>query len=156
MSSICILAPAIIASWPAISAAVVGAAASLGLTAVEEAKALSHHKVAPKRHSVEVELEDSEVVGETLSTREQMMFAKDDIQVRIYRDERGQCRVCVDSDIRSKEELRLFGEKVAGKITQIFVYNKVMTELKQRDFNILKNEMAQDETVHIHVRRSVD
>jgi hypothetical protein len=155
MSSICILAPTIIASWPAISAAVAGAAASLGLTAMNEAKSMSLVTVAPKKSTVEVELQDSEVVSETLSTKEEMVFQKDDIQVRVYRDERGQCRVCVDSDVRSKEELRLFGEKVAGKITQIFVYNKIMTELKGRDFSVLKNEMSQDETVHIHVRRSV-
>lgn len=154
MSAICVLAPTIIAGWPAISAAVTGAAAALGMTLTGEMK--DAVKVsAPSDVAADIPFENSEV-KEGLATGESISMTKGDIQVRVYRDERGQCRVCVDGKGRSKRELEAFGKEVVGRVTQMFVYNKVMTELKAKGFTIAQNEIDQNQTVHIHVQRSAD
>jgi len=151
MSGICILAPAVIAAWPAISAAVAGVAAALGMSVVKEGEE-EFRTHAAVENKVELSLENSEVVSETLVSGEEMVLVKGNIRVRVFRDERGQCGVCVEGVGRSKSELRAFGEEVAGKITQMFVYNKVMTEMKNKGFTVVKDEITADETVHIHVR----
>lgn len=156
MSSVCILVPTVIATWPVISAAVTGAAAALGMTLAREEHHNREIKASPKHQSVEIALNNSEVVEEGLFSGEEMVLEKGDMRVRVYRDERGECRVCVEGEGHSKEDLKFFGEQVAGKITQMFVYNKVMTELGSKGFSVVKNEMSEDQTVHLHVRRTVN
>ena len=158
MSAVCILAPTVIASWPAISAAVAGAATALGMSVAKEAKDINRQLsavTAQSTQSVEVELENSEVVSEGLVSGQEIVLVKGDLKIRVSRDERGRCCVCVDSETQSKSELRSIGEQVAGKITQIFVYNKVMTEMRNKGFTIVKDELAEDQSVHIQVRRQV-
>jgi hypothetical protein len=38
-------------------------------------------------------------------------------------------------------------------MTQCFVYNKVMTEMKAKGFQVVNEEIMGDESVRIHVRR---
>ncbi len=156
MSAICILVPTVVATWPVISAAVAGAAAALGMTLAREGAQLKEVVATPKHQSVEVALNNSEVVAEGLVSGEEMILEKGNMRARVYRDERGECRVCVEGEGYSKTELSAFGEQLAGKITQIFVYNKVMTELGNKGFVVVNNEMSEDQTVHLHVRRTVN
>jgi hypothetical protein len=160
MSAVFILTPTIIAAWPAISAAVAGAAAVLGFAVAREgARAYGEVKAGvmgslqEEQRSVEVAVENSEVLGEELATAQEIVLVRDDVRVRIGRDLRGAIRVCVDGKGRSREELQLVGERVVQKITQMYVYNKVMTELKNKGFTVVNEGVAEDETVHIHVRQ---
>ncbi len=156
MSAVCVLVPTIIGGWPAISAAAAGAAVALGLSTVREAEKILEETETKSKTSIDIALENSEVVGSSLTTGEEMVFTKGAILARVYRDERGECRVCVEGEGMSKEELKAFAETLAGKITQIFVYNKVMTELENKGFAVVKNELGEDQTVHLHVRRTVN
>ena len=156
MSAICVLVPTVVAVWPAISAAASGAATALGLTLVREVEKVLGETKTKTRTSVDVPLEESEVVGSALSTGEEMVFTKGTIRVRVYRDERGECRICVEGEeYHSKRELTALAERFAGKLTQIFVYNKVMSELENKGFAVVKNEVGEDQSVHLHVRRTV-
>ncbi len=152
MSCICILAPAMIGGWPAISAAAAGAAAILGLSVHSEA--MSEVEVAgTQRVAVELVVEQSQVVGEQLQAEEELILVKENMRVRIFRDARGKVGVCVEGVGRTTEELQAFGEEVIRKITQTFIYNKLMKELKDRDFTIVEQNVAEDEAIHLRVRR---
>ena len=152
MSAICVLTPVVIGGWPIISAAVAGAAAALGLSLRKESGAAKASSVENEER-VEVEVANSEIVAENLAAGEEMVLEQGGIRARVYRDERGRCAICVEGEGRTDQELRAFGEKLAGRITQMFVYNKVMTELKGRGFAIVDEKIDDDETVRLHVRR---
>ncbi len=156
MSTVVILTPIIISSWPAITAAVAGAAAGLGLMVKESVKEAVQEAEVEVEQSVEVELADSEVIAENLATSKEIVLTKADLKIRVGRDERGRCTVCATGKGRSKAELKQIAEDFAQKMTQCFVYNRVMSELKSRDFQVINEEVMEDESVRIHVRRWVD
>lgn len=155
MPGVCILAPAIVAGWPAISAAVAGAAAALGISVVQEGVEGAAQTVSARVQRVELTVEDCEVVGQSLATEEQAVLAKGDVRLRVFRDARGHCKVSVEGRGHSREELRAMGDEFVQRLTQMYVYNRVMTELKKRGFTVISEEVAGDESVHIHVRQHV-
>lgn len=155
MSAVCLLVPAVVAGWPAISAAAAGAAAMLGLHAVDEVKETIQARAQTKVENqvqVELELEHSAVVGEQVHGEQAIRMEANGMQVKVFRDERGQVRCCVSGAGRSKAELEQFGHTVMEKMTQVFVYNKLMTELKAKNFEVVGTNVAADQSVHIHVR----
>jgi rRNA-processing protein FCF1 len=156
MSAILILTPVIITSWPAITAAVAGAASAMGLvihqTVKEELKA--SQEVAEQ--SVEVELSESEILKEGIATDQEIVLHKGDIELRVKRDERGRCSVCAKGVGRSKIELKQIAEEFTQKLTQCFVYDKVMRELKNKQFQIVNEEVMNDESIRINIRRWAD
>jgi len=156
MSAVVILTPIVISSWPAITAAVAGAAAGLGMMVKETVKEAVEETEVNVEQSVEVELADSEVLAENLATNKEVVLTKADLQIRVGRDERGRCTVCATGKGRSKAELKQIAEDFAQKMTQCFVYNRVMSEVKSRNFQVVNEEVMEDESVRIHVRRWVD
>jgi len=156
MSTVVILTPIIISSWPAITAAVAGAAAGLGLMVKETVKeAVAETEVATEQ-TVEVELADSEVLADNLVTGKEIVLTKADLEIRVGRDERGRCTMCASGKGRSKVELKQIADDFAQKMTQCFVYNRVMSEVKSRNFQVVNEEVMEDQSVRIHVRRWVD
>lgn len=159
MSTTLIIAPIIIGSWPAISGAAVGAAAALGFALTKEAQALKaelHGESQVGCEEVEISMENSEIIKENLHAGQEMVFSKDNVTLRITRDERGRCVVCASGLGRTKTELETMAEQFSQKLTQCFTYNRVMTELKNKNFNVVNEEVMTDESVRIHVRRWVD
>ena len=65
---------------------------------------------------------------------------------------RGGLRVCMEGENRSKAELRKIGQELVDRVTQQYVYNRMVTELKQQHMNIVSEEVAEDRTVKIRVR----
>lgn len=155
MSAVLVLTPVVIGGWPAITAAVAGAATALGLvvskTAKEQVKAAVENQA--QAQAVEVELENSEVLAEQVATGEQIVLTKGTVELRVRRDERGRCSVCAMGIGHTKAELRQIADEFSQKMTQCFVYNRVMTELKSRGFQVVNEEQNEDETLRIHVRR---
>ncbi len=148
MSSVCVLTPIVVGSWPAISAAVLGAAGAMGF-----AVASADHdpvEVDPSRR-VETEVPNSEVLAETLSRGEKIRIVKGDITIEIGVDDRGKCTVCA-SGARSKADLRRIGEEVSGRIVQQFAYHKLVTELKSRGYQIAEESVTGDQSIQMRVR----
>jgi hypothetical protein len=163
MSAICILVPAVIAGWPVISAAAAGAAAALGLAVASEVGERTTTRTSSRvtakvagAMSVEIELDNSEVLAESVATDQQIVLMKGDIRIRVYRDERGMVRVSAEGLAHTRQELQDLCQQVVDKMTQIFVYNKVMTELKQKGFTVVEDQVSDDESVRISVRRTVN
>ena len=146
MGAILVLTPLVISAWPAIAAAVMGAAASMGFSVAAQSG-----KAAPQKRTVETELENSEIVAEELGRGQKMVIQRGDITIEIGQDLRGACTVCVHGT-QAESELRAIGEEVAGRIVQQFAYHKLMTELKHRHFNVADENVTQDGSIQVRVR----
>ncbi len=156
MGAVLILTPIIIGSWPAITAAAAGAAAALGLVVKESVQEALQETEVNVEQSVEVELAENEVLAENLATGKEIVFTKGTVELRVHRDERGRCSVCAKGAGHTKAELKQMAEQFSQRLTQCFVYNRVMSELKSRDFQVVNEEVMEDQSVRIHVRRWVD
>ena len=156
MSAVLVLTPIIIASWPTIAVAVAGAAAAMGLMVNESVKDVIKENPIEAEQSVEFELSNSEVLAESMTTDQEILLTKGTIELRVKRDERGRCIVCAKGIGHSKVELKKIAEEFTQKLTQCFVYDKVMRELKSKDFQVVNEEVSEDESIRIHVRRWVD
>ena len=157
MSTVLVLTPVIIGSWPAITAAVAGAAAALGFMtrqAVDEA--VKQNQQVETQQEVEVELEQSEVVATHMKAGQAIVLSKGNVEIRVRRDERGRCVVCAAGKGLTKAELKQIAEQFAQKVTQCFMYDKVMRELKAKNFNLVNEEVMADQSIRIHVRRYVE
>jgi hypothetical protein len=157
MSTVLVITPIVIGSWPAISAAAAGAAAALGFAIKNEVEAITAEmQETLEATQVEVPLAESEVVAENLRTGQDLILIRDNVTLRVHRDARGRCAVCAEGLGRSKGELRQMAEDFSHALAQHFTYNRVMQELKAKNFNVVNQEVNDDQSIHIHVRRWVD
>jgi len=157
MSTVIVLAPVIIGSWPTITAAVAGAAAAMGLIAAnkakQEVKAAAAVEAHAKVNQAEVVLAEDQEVAKNLAREEEMVLTKGDVTVRVRRDARGRCTVCAEAAGYSKAQLKAIAQEFTQHLTRCFVYNRVMSEVKMRGFQVVNEEQTEDETVRIHLRR---
>ncbi|MBE0534830.1 MAG: DUF1257 domain-containing protein [Phycisphaerae bacterium] len=156
MSTVLILTPIIIGSWPTITAAVMGAAAALGLAVTESVKESMVESAAEVEQEVEVQLAESQVLAQSMVTGKEIVLTRDNLELRVSRDERGRCVVCVKGKGYSKVELKQIADEFTTKLTQCYTYNRVMTELKAKSFQVVNEEVMDDQSVRINVRRWVD
>jgi ABC-type transporter MlaC component len=156
MSAILVLTPIVIGSWPVITAAVAGAAAAMGLVVSKSVKEIAKESQSNTEQNVEFELSDSKVLAESMATDQEIVLTKGSINLRVKRDERGRCSVCAKGVGHSETELKQIAEEFAQKLTQCFTYDKVVSELKNKEFQVVNEEVLEDESIRIHVRRWMD
>src|SRR4051812_27787683 len=154
MSSVVVITPLVIAGWPVISAAVTAAIASMGFSVVGAAAAPTAVGVAVKaegRNKVDIELDESEILASSVSN-EQIVVERDGVRATFSRDERGALKLCMEGESHSKSDLKRIGEDLVNRVTQQFVYHRVVSELKQRNMTIVDEQVGADRTVKIRVR----
>src|SRR5215212_1900282 len=153
MSSVVVVAPLIIAGWPVITAAVTAAVASMGFSVVTGAAATLPALPTTKiRNKAEIEVEDSEVLAETASLGGELVVERDGVRAVFSRDARGALKLCVEGEHLSKSELKKVGEELLGRVTQQYVYHRIVTELQERNMSIVDEQVEADHTVKIRVR----
>lgn len=151
MSTVIVITPIVIANWPAITAAVAAAVGTIGFTAIRESQ-VDGARNSRDATRAEIEVEDSEILQEAGGAGEEIVVEREGIVARFSRDARGALRVCVEGHGHSKAELKRIGEDLIGRVTQQYVYHRVVTELKQRNMAIVDEQLAEDRTVKIRVR----
>jgi hypothetical protein len=151
MSTVIVIAPIIIASWPAISAAVTAAVGTMGFVAARNSE-LQLQGHAQETSRAEIEVEDSEILADAAGSGEEIVVEREGIRARFSRDGRGTLRVCMEGSGHSKAELKRIGEELVGRVTQQYVYNRVITGLKERGMAVVDEQVAADRTVKIRVR----
>jgi len=154
MGTVIILTPVVIAAWPAIAAAVTAAAVGMGLAVKESAAESVTEKQPETTPAVEVEIEDSQILSQSLSRGKEMVLTKDGVELKISRDERGGIKVCAGGLGHTKAELEAIAEEFVKKTTQCYIYNRTVTELKSKKFQMVNEEVTEDGTIRIHVRHS--
>lgn len=154
MSTVFVVTPIVIAHWPVIAAAITAAVSSMGYALAREGVEGVRRSQITETNRAEIEVENSEILADTAGTDEELVVVKDGIKATFNRDARGQLRVCMEGKGFSKSELKRIGEELIGRVTQQYVYHRVVTELKQRQMSIVHEEVAADRTVRIRVRNS--
>ena len=152
MGAVSILAPVVIAAWPAFSAAVVAAAASLGYQVASEAKNQADAAAQKLAQPVRLEIERSEVVTDQLGRDQHMTVTRSGITVTFSRDARGRASLHVTGSGQSQEELRALGEELSQRVVQQYVYQKLMDEMRKRGFNVVEEEQNEDQSIRLKVR----
>ena len=150
MSTVFVITPIIIANWPVISAAILGAVGSLGYTAVAEVVQNNLHETGVTR--AEIDVAESEILQATEGLDQQIVVQRDGVRGVFSRDARGALRLCLEGHGYSKSQLQQIGEELIGRVTQQYVYHRVVTELQERNMAIVGEEVAADNTVKIRVR----
>lgn len=128
-------------------AAASAAAASMGLAAEEETAA----KTKVSGNSVALSLDNSEPIAADLSVGQQKTFHGNGVTVLFRLDGEGRSSVHV-SGHKSEEELRELGEALAKRIAQQYAYHRIVAEMRDRNMNIVEEEIEQDGTVRMRVR----
>jgi hypothetical protein len=149
MSAVVVVTPLVIGSWPVISAAVTAAVASMGFTQINSLKDFDEKRRVTKNRA-EIEVEDSEVFEGELG--QEIVVERDGVRAVFSRDARGGLKLCMEGEHLSKSELKRLGEELLGRVTQQFVYHKLVSELESQHMNIVEESVAEDRTIKIRVR----
>lgn len=160
MSVIFVVVPAVVVGWPILCGAVAAAAATLGYKALKTGQEIelgNNMKLDIERlpKGVTIPLEDSQVIGETMARESQFTIDRGDIAATFSRGADGRVCVHVAGENKTESELETLGQELVGRVTQQYAYNKVVTELKQQGFTVTSEEVANDQTIRIHVSKYV-
>ena len=150
MSTVIVLAPLIVAGWPAITAAVTAAVATMGFSMARAG--VANQQYASTESRTEIEVENSEVLQGAAGTGQEIVVERDSVRATFTRDPRGALKICMEGKGYSKSDLKKIGEELLGRVTQQYVYHRIVTELKDRNMSIVDEEVAKDRTVKIRVR----
>ena len=153
MGAVSILTPIVIVAWPAFSAAVVAAATSLGYqvaSAASQKPAAIAEKEQTKR--VQLEIEQSELVMDQLGRDQQISVTRDEVTVTFSRDTRGRASLCVTGIGQTEDALRALGEEMGKRVVQQYVYEKLMNEIRARQFVVVEEEVDENHAIRLKVR----
>ncbi len=145
-----IMLPAAAVAWPSVLAAAATAATTLGFTMA--ARELTAAGSAQTGTEVALDAASCEEVAQGVAVGESLVLTKDDVTITIFRNNRNGVSVKVHGHSHSKAELTAMGNEMIGKINQQYAYNRIVTELKQRNFNLVDQEVEEDGTVRLKVR----
>ncbi len=149
MSTVVVLAPLIITNWPVITTAVTAAVATMGFAVARQGEQSSESASATREV---IEVDNSDILPSTSGVDEQIVVQREGLQAVISRDARGTLRVCMEGAGHSRAELRRIGQELIDRVTQQYVYHRIVTELKARHMTIVDEEVSEDRTVKIRVR----
>jgi hypothetical protein len=135
---------------------VTAAVASMGFSVAQSraaAQATIAEAVREQKHkTVDIEVEQSEILADAMTNQKIVVERGDGVRGVFTRDERGALRLCMEGESVSKDELRRIGQELIDRVTQQYVYHRVVTELKQRNMTIVDESVSADRTVKIKVR----
>ena len=154
MSSVVVVTPLIVASWPIVSAAVTAAIGTMGFSIIPT-KTSSGSAVVKTTNRAEIDVEDSDILNEMLQQPKARLRRRSREGVRAISSAamaRGGLKLCVEGESHSKAELKQIGEELMGRVTQQYAYHRIVTELRQRNMTIVDEEISADRTVKLRVR----
>ena len=141
-----VILPVAVAAWPIIATAAGAAAAAMGFAAAGTKSS------AKPMMEVELQAPTEESVSAEMGLGEELVFAREGCEVIFARDARGQVSVRVRGEGKTEAELREIGKQMSEGLVQQYAYHRIITELKERDLNVVGEETAEDGTVRLQVR----
>ncbi len=151
MGAVIVITPVLAAAWPAISASVLGAAAAMGF-------AQAAAKPSPQtrlQECVTLDVKGSQAITDGLAADEKLTFVKEGITLTFAREARGKCSVSAAGQGLSREQLESVGRDFTQQVIQQFAYHRLMEELSRQNFAVVAQEIGEDRTIHVQVRRFV-
>jgi hypothetical protein len=154
MSAVCILAPVVVAAWPAFSSAVVAAAGSMGYVVADEAVSqfLGATETRRRKSAVDLDIPNSQIVTGQLGRDQRISVSRDGITVTFSRDERGKAGLCVLGNGQSEEELRAAGEELSRRVVQQYVYQRLTQEMQSRGYIVAEESTDVNQAIHMRIR----
>ncbi|MFM8879049.1 MAG: hypothetical protein ACKOKG_07945 [Verrucomicrobiota bacterium] len=153
MSAVAIIAPLVVSSWPAISAAVASAAVSLGFSVAREvAQECLSQDLRPGSNTVTLDVPNCSAVTGTLGRDQRIRLSRDGVQVEFSRDARGRDSVCVTGEGLSEEQLRAIGDEVAGRTVQHYVLAKLKSEMAGKGMDLVEETVDENRSIRLRVR----
>jgi hypothetical protein len=152
MSTVLVVTPLVIAGWPVLTAAISAAVGTLGFAVAQRESGPRQRQVGDDKSRAEIEVEDSEILAGTGGTGEELVVERDGIRAVFGRDARGALKLCLEGHGHSKAELRRLGEELIGRVTQQYAYHRVISELKERQMDIVGERVGEDQSIKIRVR----
>ncbi len=161
--SVCfVVVPLVVGGWPFVTAAIVAAGAALGYEVaakLEQAHeialdAAAEGVVAANQTSVQLVMDDSKVVSDTLLRGESFTLQNGPIQAEFYVDGRGACRVHLSGEGVSEAKLEEAGRELMDRVRQQFAYAKVMQNLEARGFQITAQQVEESGSIRIRVQQT--
>ncbi len=155
MSCVCILAPVVVAAWPAFSAAVVAAATSLGYRVVSEQTGQREQADVNEDQSrtITLDIAQSELVTNQLGREQRLTVSRQGVTVNFSRDARGRASLCVNGTGQTEEALRALGEELSHRVVQQYVYQRLMDEIRARQFVVVEEETDENHVIRLKVRQ---
>jgi len=147
MSTVIQIGPVVVAEWSVITAAVVAAMDRLGFENTTD-----EVDTAVGVNRAEIEVDNSEILAGAAGTAEKLVVERDGVRAEFSRDARGALKLCLEGAHLSKAQLHALGEDMMGRVTQQYAYNRIMTELKERNMTVVDEELTADQSVKIRVR----
>ena len=141
-----IIIPAAPALWPALVSAAAAAASAMGYAAAKTRAGVDDAL------EVEISVENAEAVTGEMILGEERAFVKEDVEIRFGRGTDGRAVVKVRGCGHTEEELTRIGAQFAQTLTRQYVYHRLMKKLKERNFNVVGEEVEEDGTVRLQVR----
>ncbi len=151
MSTVLVVTPLVIAGWPILAAAISAAVGTMGFALAQDSGP-RRRQVLDDKSRAEIEVEDSEILAGTGGTGEEMVVERDGIRAVFGRDARGALKLCLEGRGMSKPELQRLGEELVGRVTQQYAYHRLVSELKDREMDIIDERVGEDQTIRIRVR----
>lgn len=153
MSAVCVLTPVVIAAWPVFSTAVAAAAASLGYNVVSgAAEACRENQTAEEPAKVTLDIPHSELVTDRLGRDQKITVTRQGVTVTFSRDARGRAALCVTGAGHTEESLRALGEELAKRVVQQYVYDRLIQEIRARQFVVVEEHVDENNAIHLKVR----
>ncbi|MCP4691283.1 MAG: DUF1257 domain-containing protein [Desulfobacterales bacterium] len=103
-------------------------------------------------NQVELPLENSEAITDSLSLDQELTFEKEGVKLVFGRDAGGRMSLKVSGEGKSEAELEAIGRQMADGVTRQYAYHRLMTEIKDRNFNVVSERVEADGTVRLRVR----
>ena len=152
MSTVLVVTPIFIASWPAVSAAVTAAVATMGFTITGMTPSARVLQPTRNRHAKKSKWRIAKSSRMRLAPMQKSLSNVMEIRATFSRDARGGLRLCMEGKGMSKSQLRELGEELLGRVTQQYAYHRIVTELKERNMTIVDEQMTEEQSVKIRVR----
>jgi len=153
MSAVAIIAPIVVSSWPAISAAVASAAVSMGFTVAREiAQQGVSQDLRTGSNTVTLDVPNCTAVTGTLGRDQRIRLTRDGVQVEFSRDARGRDSVCVTGEGLSEEQLRAIGDEVASRTVQHYVLAKLKSEMAGKGMDLVEETVDENQSIRLRVR----
>jgi hypothetical protein len=109
-------------------------------------------KSAGSSKSINLEIERSEIVTQQLGRDQRISVSRGGVTVTFARDERGRASLCVTGSGHTEEALRAMGQELSSRVVQTYVYQRLVDEMRSRQFNVVEEETAEDNSIRLKVR----
>lgn len=149
MSGVVVVSPLLLAA-PAVLAAVTAAASSLGFQwSSQKLEALQ--PVSEEEQVVGFDVAEAEGLRQLLNERGPLLLTREDATISLRSKGAG---VCMEVRGRApREQLESLGQEFLQTVSQHYAYDRVMSDLRQRGFEALEEEVEEDGTIRLRLRR---